>query len=125
MTQSQKLEADELFGQKAFDLNGTEIGTIAGVYLGGESRAPEWAAVRVGATGAVLAPLAGASLSDTGVTLAFDAALVRGAPQAGEDELTPEVPAHLEAELYHYYSLDYSAPHVDAEHRPSGPADVV
>lgn len=117
--------AESFYGRTAFDRDGTEMGTVDGVYVDRETQEPTWAAVRVGADRLALVPLAGAALDGDGLRLAFDERLVRGAP--GDASVRGDLPRELEAELYHYYSLDYAAagPDVMPEGRlPSGPADA-
>lgn len=118
---------EELFGRVAHDRNGQRLGTIEGVYLDRETQSPEWAAIRTGREETTIVPLAGAETDTDGVRLPLDAELVKGAPGAGTG-IPSEVPAQLEAELYHYYSLDYSeaAPEgaTSGAHLPSGPADA-
>ena len=102
-------DVQALYGRLAFDQAGSEIGEIEAVYLDSESGRPEWAAVRTGRTETSLAPLAGAEVTDVGVRLAVGRRLVQGAP-VGDDagrfpeQLSPE----QEAELYHYYAIDYA-----------------
>ncbi len=119
--------AEELFGRLALDRNGDVLGTIEGVYLDASTREPEWAALRTGREETTIVPLAGAVVAEDGVRLPLDEELVRGAPGTG-GAIPPEVPAELEAELYHYYSLDYSgagpAGDPSADHLPSGPANA-
>ena len=106
------MDLQSLYGKTAFDLDGQEIGVIDAVYLDSPSGEPEWAAVRTGRTETSLAPLAGATFTDQGVQLAVDAKLVRNAPQS--DHLagggTPELTEAQEAELYLYYSVEYTSP---------------
>ena len=118
---------EDLFGRLALDRDGEALGTIEGVYLDGSTQEPEWAALRTGREETTIVPLAGAEVVAEGVRLPLDEELVRGAPGTG-GAIPPEVPAQLEAELYHYYSLDYSGAGVSSEssgdHLPSGPADA-
>lgn len=120
-------EPEELFGRLAIDRNGEELGSIEGVYLDPTTQQPEWAAVRTGREELTIVPLAGAAVVDEGVRLPLDEELVRGAPGTG-GAVPPEVPPQLEAELYHYYSLDYSGAAVagdpSEDHLPSGPANA-
>ncbi|MDP9404323.1 MAG: PRC-barrel domain containing protein [Actinomycetota bacterium] len=118
---------EDMFGRVALDRNGGELGTIEGIYLDRSTQEPEWAAVRTGREETTIVPLAGAAAAEDGVRLPLEAELVRGAPGT-HGPLPPEVPAQLEAELYHYYSLDYSGAGLGGDpsedHLPSGPANA-
>lgn len=110
MTTSGPEDAQALYGRPALDQAGVEIGEIEAVYLDSETNRPEWAAVRTGRTETSLAPLAGAVVTDAGVQLAVDRRLVQGAPVGDESGSFPEqLGEEQEAELYHYYSIDYTA----------------
>lgn len=126
MTQS-SAAPEELFGRLALDRDGDELGTIEGVYLDPSTQEPEWAAVRTGREELTIVPLAGAAVEEQGVRLPLDEELVRGAPGTG-GAVPPEIPTGLEAELYHYYSLDYSGPGVGGDasedRLPPGPANA-
>ena len=106
------MDLQSLYGKTAFDLNGQEIGLIDAVYLDTGTGEPEWAAVRTGRTETSLAPLAGASLTESGVQLAVDAKLVRNAPQSDHPpgQTVAELTEAQEAELYLYYSVEYTSP---------------
>jgi hypothetical protein len=109
------MDTEALFGKTAFDVKGQEIGAIEAVYLDSGSGRPEWAAVRTGRTETSLAPLAGASPTDAGVQLAVDAKLVRNAPHSDHPpgQVTAELTEAQEAELYLYYSVEYTSPTAD------------
>lgn len=97
------------YGRQAFDRAGIEIGEIEAVYLDSASDRPEWVAVRTGRVETSLAPLAGAEVTDAGVRLAVDHRLVQRAPVGDDAGRFPEqLSAEQEAELYHYYSIDYA-----------------
>ena len=106
------MDTQFLYGRTAVDLNGQEIGVIDAVYLDGDSGEPEWAAVRTGRTETSLAPLAGAVPSGENVQLAVDAKLVRNAPHSDHPpgQVTAELTDAQEAELYLYYSIEYTSP---------------
>ncbi len=131
MTTSSPHDAQALYGRRAFDQAGVELGEIEAVYLDTNTGRPEWAAVRTGRTETSLAPLAGAELSDAGVRLPVEHRLVLGAPVGDEAGRFPEqLSAEQEAELYHYYSIDYATgpsvveagagPRLTLADRPSG-----
>jgi len=106
------MDTQFLFGRTAVDLNGQEIGVIEAVYLDTGSGEPEWAAVRTGRTETSLAPLSGAAPAREQVQLAVDAKLVRNAPHSDHPpgQVTAELTDAQEAELYLYYSIEYSSP---------------
>ncbi len=102
--------AQSLYGRLAFDQDGVEIGEIEAVYLDTGTETPEWAAVRTGRTETSLAPLAGSVTTDAGVQLAVDHRMVQRAPHGDDDGRFPDhLSEEQEAELYHYYSIEYSA----------------
>jgi len=105
------MDIQSLFGKPASDLNGEELGVIDAVYLDQRTQEPEWVAVRTGRTETSLAPLAGAALTDAGVRLAVPAKLVRNAPHSDHPpgQVTPELTDAQEAELYLYYSIEYTS----------------
>ncbi|HEV2759599.1 MAG TPA: PRC-barrel domain-containing protein [Acidimicrobiales bacterium] len=108
---------EALYGKVAIDANGEELGVVDAVYLDKGSGEPEWVAVRTGRSETSLAPLAGAGLSDAGVQLAVVAKLVRNAPHSDHPpgQVTPELTDAQEAELYLYYSVDYTSPSAETE----------
>ncbi len=123
------MDIQSLFGKLASDLNGEELGVIDAVYLDQRTTEPEWVAVRTGRTETSLAPLAGATLTDGGVRLAVPAKLVRNAPHSDHPpgQVTPELTDAQEAELYLYYSIEYTSRGAESrltDPQPSG-ADVV
>ena len=114
MTDVKTQQPESLYGKIALDQAGVELGTVEAVYVDAAGQ-PEWAAVRTGRVETSLVPLAGAELAETGVKLAVDQTLVRNAPYGGD--AGGQVPASLseeqEAELYHYYSVEYLSPEAD------------
>jgi hypothetical protein len=92
-----------LQGQSLFDATGQPIGVIEGVYLDNETRAPEWAAVRIGAQALALVPLAEASMVSGGVRVDYPQDQILGAPfhLTGLDN---EVTEDTENRLYRYYA---------------------
>jgi len=92
----------DLQGQVLYDVSGQEIGEIEGIYLDNATRAPEWAAVRLGPDAIALVPLADASAAEGGAKVDFDLELVLDAPfqlTALDSEVTEET----EQLLYRYY----------------------
>jgi sporulation protein YlmC with PRC-barrel domain len=115
------MDIESLFGKPALDLNGQEIGLVDAVYLDKGTGEPEWVAVRTGRTETSLAPLAGAAPTERGVQLAVDAKLVRNAPHSDHPagQMTAELSDAQEAELYLYYSIEYTSPTAeDPFHEP-------
>lgn len=95
-----------LIGRKAFDRNGTKIGTVDEVYLDDATGEPEWAAVRTGLFGRdVFVPLGPSEVVDEALRVPFDRALIKGAPDLGVGRhLSPK----QEVQLYRHYGLDTS-----------------
>ena len=111
------MDIEALYGKVAVDVNGEELGVLDAVYLDKASGEPEWVAVRTGRSETSLAPLAGATVTDAGVQLAVVAKLVRNAPHSDHPpgQITPELTDAQEAELYLYYSVDYTSPSAETE----------
>ena len=119
------MDIESLFGKTAFDVNGDELGLVDAVYLDQRTSEPEWVAVRTGRAETSLAPLGGATLTDAGVRLAVPAKLVRNAPHSDHPpgQITPELTDAQEAELYLYYSLEYTSRRAESpvtDPEPSG-----
>ncbi|MER6915811.1 PRC-barrel domain-containing protein [Streptomyces sp. NPDC000594] len=92
-----------LIGRKAFDRSGAKIGTVDEVYLDDATGAPEWAAVRTGLFSRdAFVPLAPSTLVDEALSVPYDRALIKDAPDFGVGRhLSPE----QELQLYHHYGL--------------------
>lgn len=105
-----------LIGRRAFDRDGTRIGTVDEVYLDDATGVPEWAAVRTGLfTRDAFVPLAPSELVGEQLRVPFKKALIRDAPDFGVGRhLSPE----QELQLYHHYGMD--VPRSGAEPAPSG-----
>lgn len=118
MADLKTLSAQDLHGKLTFDVTGDQLGSVEAVYLDRSTGRPEWAAIRTGRQETSLVPLIGASLSEGGIRLAVDRALVGNAPYGGDmADLLPEMLSEeQEAELYHYYSVEYLV--ADAEEPP-------
>ena len=95
----------DLEGQALFDVRGQEIGVIEGVYLDNATRAPEWAAVRLGPDAIALVPLAEASTAQGEVRVDFDREMVHNAPFQ-LNGLDNDVTEETEQLLYRYYEGD-------------------
>ncbi|EDY62940.2 conserved hypothetical protein [Streptomyces pristinaespiralis ATCC 25486] len=102
------IDPRSLIGRKAFDRNGTKIGTVDEVYLDDATGVPEWAAVRTGLFSRdAFVPLEPSELVDNTLHVPYDRALIKDAPDFGVGRhLSPE----QELQLYHHYGLDLSGP---------------
>ncbi|CAL9385031.1 PRC-barrel domain-containing protein [Streptomyces sp. enrichment culture] len=102
------IDPRNLIGRKAFDRDGTRIGTVDEVYLDDATGVPEWAAIRTGLFSRdAFVPLEPSELVDGTLRLPFDRALIKEAPDFGVGRhLSPE----QELQLYHHYGLDVAAP---------------
>ncbi|SDM41744.1 Sporulation protein YlmC, PRC-barrel domain family [Streptomyces wuyuanensis] len=102
------IDPRSLIGRKAFDRNGTRIGTVDEVYLDDATGVPEWAAVRTGLFSRdAFVPLEPSELEGDGLHIPFDRALIKDAPDFGVGRhLSPE----QELQLYHHYGLDLPSP---------------
>lgn len=98
------IDPRSLIGRKAFDRDGSKIGTIDEVYLDDATGEPEWAAVRTGLFSRdAFVPLAPSELVDQTLRVPFARALIKEAPDFGVGRhLSPE----QELQLYHHYGLD-------------------
>ncbi|KIZ16360.1 PRC-barrel domain-containing protein [Streptomyces natalensis] len=110
------IDPRSLIGRKAFDRNGTKIGTIDEVYLDDATGEPEWAAVRTGLFSRdAFVPLEPSELVEEGLQIPYDRKLIKDAPDFGVGRhLSPE----QELQLYHHYRLDISSPESDAASPP-------
>lgn len=122
------MDIESLLGRPAFDLKGQELGLVDAVYLDKKTGEPEWVAVRTGRSETSLAPLTGAtpSAGGEGVNLAVDAKLVRNAPHSDHPpgQITPELTEAQEAELYLYYSVEYTSRTAEDPLMGTGPGPV-
>ncbi|MFD4245171.1 PRC-barrel domain-containing protein [Streptomyces sp. NPDC058525] len=102
------IDPRSLIGRKAFDRNGTKIGTIDEVYLDDATGVPEWAAVRTGLFGRdAFVPLEPSEMVGDTLRVPFDRSLIKDAPDFGVGRhLSPE----QELQLYHHYGLDVTLP---------------
>jgi uncharacterized protein (TIGR02271 family) len=93
-------------GQTLFGPDNDKIGDIADVYLDRQSGEPEWLAVKTGMFGSNISfvPIQDAATSGDGVTVPYDKAKVKDAPNAEADgELSPEE----EQRLYQHYGVSW------------------
>ncbi|MGC5364789.1 PRC-barrel domain-containing protein [Streptomyces sp. DT24] len=110
------IDPRSLIGRKAFDREGTKIGTVDEVYLDDATGVPEWAAVRTGLFSRdAFVPLEPSEFVDDTLLIPFDRALIRSSPDFGVGRhLSPE----QELQLYHHYGLDSPPPEEPAESAP-------
>lgn len=104
MTMQDQLRS--LVGTTAYDRSGDKIGKIGAVYYDDNTNQPKWVTVHTGlfGTNETFVPLQGADVSGDRVTLAYEKAQVKSAPNISEDgHLAPQE----EEELYRYYGLGY------------------
>jgi uncharacterized protein (TIGR02271 family) len=94
-------------GQELRGSEGDKIGTIEEIYLDTDTQQPEWAVVTTGLFGTkqTFVPIRDASTSADGITVPFDKATVKNAPNIDPDGRLSE---NEEAELYRHYGLDYA-----------------
>ncbi|MER5732849.1 PRC-barrel domain-containing protein [Streptomyces sp. NPDC002138] len=102
------IDPRSLIGRKAFDRNGTKIGTVDEVYLDDATGVPEWAAVRTGLFSRdAFVPLEPSEVVGDALRVPFERALIKDAPDFGVGRhLSPE----QELQLYHHYGLDVTLP---------------
>jgi sporulation protein YlmC with PRC-barrel domain len=110
------IDPRSLIGRRAFDRDGTRIGTVDEVYLDDATGTPEWAAVRTGLfTRDAFVPLGPSELDGDKLRVPYEKALIKDAPDFGVGRhLSPE----QELQLYHHYGMD--VPRSAAEPAPSG-----
>jgi uncharacterized protein (TIGR02271 family) len=100
-------------GQTLYGPDNDKIGEIADVYLDRSSGEPEWLAVKTGLFGSNLSfvPIREAGTGGDGVTVPYDKAKVKDAPNAEADgELSPEE----ERRLYEHYGVSWGEFDYDA-----------
>ncbi|MFJ8078850.1 PRC-barrel domain-containing protein [Streptomyces sp. NPDC096176] len=102
------IDPRSLIGRKAFDRNGTKIGTVDEVYLDDATGMPEWAALRTGLFSRdAFVPLEPSEVVDNTLRVPYERSLIKDAPDFGVGRhLSPE----QELQLYHHYGLDISGP---------------
>ena len=105
MTTSQQ-QLRELTGTTAYDRDGDKLGRIGQVYFDDNTDQPKWITVNTGLFGMSesFVPLQGAQFGGDRVTVAYDKATIKDAPNVdGERHLDVEE----ERQLYRHYGLDY------------------
>jgi len=104
MTTQEQLR--ELKGATAYDSDGDKLGPIGQLYFDDNTDQPKWITVKTGLFGMneSFVPLQGAQFGGDRVTLAYDKATIKDAPNVdGERHLDVEE----ERQLYRHYGLDY------------------
>jgi uncharacterized protein (TIGR02271 family) len=118
-------QLDDVVGATAYDPSGDKIGKIGNVYYDDDTDQPKWLTVHTGlfGTNETFVPVQGADLVDGGrVTLAYDKAMVKDAPNVDEDgHLSPEE----EHRLYSYYRLGNGDSSVDRGVDTAGRTDLI
>jgi uncharacterized protein (TIGR02271 family) len=97
-----------LVGATAYDRDGDKIGKVGHVYFDDQTDQPKWVTVNTGLFGMneSFVPLSGASFRGDDVTVQYDKAKVKDAPNVAADgHLSPQE----EEQLYRHYELDYSS----------------
>src|SRR6185437_9127693 len=105
MTTSQE-QLRQLTGATAYDRDGDKLGRIGQVYFDDNTDQPKWITVNTGlfGMGESFVPLQGAEFGGDRVTLAYDKATIKDAPNVdGERHLD----VAEEQQLYRHYGLDY------------------
>src|SRR3954462_3735511 len=107
MTTNQE-QLGELTGATAYDRDGDKLGRIEQVYFDDNTDQPKWITVNTGlfGMGDSFVPLQGAQFDGDRVTLAYNKATIKDAPNVdGERHLD----ADEERQLYRHYGLDYDS----------------
>ena len=97
-----------VIGTTAYDRDGDKIGKVGQVYYDDDTDQPRWITVNTGffGTNENFVPVQGAEMGGDRLTVAYDKATVKDAPNIAEDgHLSPEE----EAALYRHYGLEYGA----------------
>jgi len=112
MTTSQG-QARDLTGATAYDRDGDKLGRIGQVYLDDDTDQPKWVTVNTGLFGMSesFVPLQGAQFESDRVTLAYDKATIKDAPNVDDER---HLDVEEEQQLYRHYGLDYGSSGVRA-----------
>jgi uncharacterized protein (TIGR02271 family) len=94
----------ELVGSEVFDDHGEKVGRVGTVYLGEESKQPEWVTVHTGMFGhrETFVPLAGAQDAADGLHVRWPKAKIKDAPRIDADGM---LSAEDSMGLYEYYGM--------------------
>jgi uncharacterized protein (TIGR02271 family) len=93
-------------GTTAYDRSGEKLGKVGGVYYDDQTDQPKWVTVHTGLFGLneTFVPVHDAQVSGDRLTLAYDKATVKDAPNiSGDGHLSPQE----EEQLYRFYGLSY------------------
>jgi uncharacterized protein (TIGR02271 family) len=96
----------DVIGSTAYDRDGDKIGKVGQVYYDDDTDQPKWLTVNTGlfGTNENFVPVQGAEFAGDRVTVTYDKATVKDAPNIAEDgHLSPQE----EEALYRHYQLDY------------------
>jgi sporulation protein YlmC with PRC-barrel domain len=99
-------------GQSLYDRDGEKVGTIEEVYLDADTNEPAWAVLNAGLLGtkSLFVPLNKASESDGDLTVPYDKATIKDAPDV---EASGQLTKQEEADLHAHYGIDESSGDVD------------
>jgi len=100
-------QLDTVVGSTAYDKDGDKVGKVGAVYYDDATNQPSWLSVQTGLFGTkeTFVPVQGAEFSGDRVTLQYDKATVKDAPNVDEDgHLSPQE----EEQLYRYYGVQYA-----------------
>ncbi|WP_374927839.1 DUF2382 domain-containing protein [Kytococcus sedentarius] len=88
-----------------YSVDGDKIGSIEEIYLDDRTNEPEWATVNTGlfGTSQSFVPLAGATVTDDGLTVQYSKDQVKDAPRIDAGE---HLGVEQEQELYRYYGVE-------------------
>jgi uncharacterized protein (TIGR02271 family) len=96
----------DVIGATAYDRDGDKIGKVGQVYYDDDTDQPRWVTVNTGFFGTheSFVPVQGMEMGTDRLTVAYDKATVKDAPNIAEDgHLTPEE----EQRLYQHYGVEY------------------
>ena len=99
-------QVQSLTGTTAYDRDGDKVGKVGAVYFDDRTNEPTWITVNTGlfGTNESFVPVQGADAGSDRVTLAYDKATIKDAPNISEDgHLSPQD----EERLYGHYGVDY------------------
>jgi len=101
-------QRQDLRGATAYDSDGDKLGEIGQVYLDDNTDQPKWITVNTGlfGTNESFVPLQGAQLDGDRVTLAYDKATIKDAPNVDSER---HLDVEEEQQLYRHYGLDYGS----------------
>jgi uncharacterized protein (TIGR02271 family) len=100
-------QLDTVVGSTAYDKDGDKVGKISAVYYDDATNQPSWLTVQTGLFGTkeTFVPVQGTEISGDRVTLQYDKARVKDAPNVDEDgRLSPQE----EEQLYRFYGVQYT-----------------